>query len=243
VIIDPYLSDHREAELPPPLDQPRATRAPLDPAEIDSADLILCTHDHFNHFDAPTLRSLRDASPTATLLCPNACIERADDLDWPGSRVAGMSAGDAITTRGLRISAFEVAHGEEEKVRGHERFLGYVVHGTDLTVVHVGDGRATKKLAATIRSYKPDVVFLPISGHTHERRAVDVAGSMSAAEAVELAVEAGAPLVIPMHYDMFPANADPTALADFERYAQESGLPARVAQVGELVVIEGVEPW
>ena len=242
VLIDPCLSNHCEAVLDRPFDHRRATRAPLDPAEIESADLILCTHDHLDHFDVPTLRSLRDASPASTLLCPNACIELADNINWPGSRIAGMDAGDTISIKGVRISAFEVAHDEVEKVNGHERFLGYVVRSADLTLVHVGDARATPELADTIRAWDPDVLLLPINGRTPARQAMGFAGNMNATEAVELAIDAGAALVIPMHYDMFPQNTDPEALADFQEQAAAAALPVRIADVGELITIEGADP-
>ena len=241
VIVDPYLCDGAEAGSSARPARPHAARAPLDPAEIDCADLILCTSGHFDHFDGPTLRLLRDASPSATLVCPNLCIERTDDLGWPGSRVAGMSDGDVIMTRGLRITAFEVA---SAKLEGHrdERWLGYAIHAGDLTVVHVGNGRATRKLAARIRSLRPDVAFLPISGNGRRERTDGVAPGMSAAEAVELAVEAGTCLVIPQRYDVFTAGGGQAALAEFERHVAEAGLPARTARVGELIVIEGVQP-
>lgn len=242
VMIDPYLSNHCEAVFARPLDHRRRTRAPLDPAEVESLDLVLCTQDHPDHFDPPTLRSLRDASPSARLLCPNACIELADGLDWPGSRIAGMDTGDVITTDGLVISAFEVAHRRTDAVHGHARFLGYAVRGGGLTLVHVGDARATTSLAATLRALRPDVVFLPINGPGGRHRRQGQVANMTAAEAVGLAVEAGAMLAIPLHYDMFAQSTDPAAVEDFVRCAREAELPVRVTAVGEVVHLEPAGP-
>lgn len=239
VLIDPYLSNHCEAVLPRPFDHRRATRAPLDAAELEGIDLVLTTHDHLDHFDVPTLRSLRDASPASTLICPYACLELADHTDWTSTRVAGMDDDDTLWMHGLRITAFEVAHDEVEEVEGHARFLGFVIRSADLTVIHVGDARATTALEHTLGAWSPDLVFLPINGRSPERQEQGFAGNMSAAEAVELASSAGTGLVIPMHYDMFMQNTDDDALATFEQLAARANLGVRVAAVGETITVEG----
>lgn len=237
VYLDLYLSNHCEAVLPRPFDHRRATRAPLDPAEIVDADLILCTHDHLDHFDVPTLRSLRDASPRAVLVLPHAAATLAADLDWPSERIIPMDAGDRVTVAGVTIDAFAVAHDEPETVLGHDRFLGFAVRSGGVTIVHVGDARATPELVDAVRQADGDVVFLPINGRSPQRAALGFAGNMSAVEAVELAIAAGAAHVVPMHYDMFPQNTDTDAVAVFESTAGRHGLSVEVVRIGEPIVV------
>lgn len=242
VVIDLYLSNHCEAVLPRPFDHRRATRAPLDPAEIVDADLVLCTHDHLDHFDPPTLRSLRDASPRATLVLPHAAVPAAHDLDWPADRIIGLDAGEGATVAGVEIRAFAVAHDEVEFVDGHDRFLGFALTAGGVTVAHVGDARATPDLAAALRATGCDLALLPINGRSPERAALGFAGNMNAEEAVALAHEAGVPRVVAMHYDMFPQNTDLEAVAAFEAAAARAGLPVDVLPVGAPLDLHPTDP-
>lgn len=237
VYVDLYLSNHCEAVLPRPFDHRRATRAPLDPAEITDADIIVCTHDHLDHFDVPTLRTLRDASPRAVLVLPHAAASLAADLDWPQERIIGLDAGESVTIAGVTLDAFAVAHDEPEFVFGHDRFLGFAIRGGGVAIAHVGDARATPQLAESLRESDCDLVFLPINGRSPERAAMGFAGNMSATEAVGLAVDAGAPHVVPMHYDMFPQNTDTGAVAVFESTAGRQGLSVEVVRIGEPIVV------
>ena len=75
VYVDLYLSNHCEAVLARPFDHRRTTRAPMDPAEIRDADVVICTHDHLDHLDVPTMRTLASASPDAVVVAP--CDGRA----------------------------------------------------------------------------------------------------------------------------------------------------------------------
>jgi L-ascorbate metabolism protein UlaG (beta-lactamase superfamily) len=83
-------------------------------------------------------------------------------------------------------------------------------------------------MAARLRKFAIDVALLPINGRAPERR---VAGNLNAREAVALAQEIGARLVIPCHYGMFTFNtADP---CEFTETAEAIGQPYRVLRCGE----------
>lgn len=237
VYVDLYLSNHCEAVLPRPFDHRRATRAPLDPAEITDADIIVCTHDHLDHLDPPTIRTLRDASPRAVLVLPHAAANLAAELDWPQERIVRVEAGESVTIAGVTLDAFAVAHDDVEFVLGHDRFLGFAIRGGGVTIGHVGDARATPELADALRRADCDLVFLPVNGRSPERAAMGFAGNMSATEAVDLAIAAGAPHVVPMHYDMFPQNTDTDAIAVFESTAGRQGLSVEVVRIGEPIVV------
>lgn len=67
-LLDLYLSHYCQAVLPPPFDHQRETRSPHDLPEIGDADLVLCTHDHLDHLDPPTVRTLSVSSPDAQVV-------------------------------------------------------------------------------------------------------------------------------------------------------------------------------
>ena len=216
VLVDAYLSNHCEAVLARPFDHRRLTAAPFDPAQFTFADVIACSHDHLDHLDVPTIRSLADASPNAVLLVPLHAVPTVLALDWPADRVIGTRAGDVMTIAGLTITAFAVPHEtyDEDPVTGNP-YQGYCFATADISVAHVGDSRADDALCSVLAELHPDLLCLPINGRDETRAAMGFAGNMTAEEAVELAAGAGATQVLPMHDDMFAQNIDDDARSRF----------------------------
>jgi L-ascorbate metabolism protein UlaG (beta-lactamase superfamily) len=103
-------------------------------------------------------------------------------------------------------------------------------------VYHSGDTRWHEELPGLLREAKPDVVLLPINGAQTGR----VAGNLDGREAARLAVESGAQLVIPHHFDMFEFNTASPAL--FEAECQRLGQNFRVLRCGESWEPEGLQP-
>ena len=95
-------------------------------------------------------------------------------------------------------------------------------------VHHSGDTVLYDGMADVLRRWTIDVALLPINGSAPERR---VAGNLNGIEAVTLAREIGARMVIPCHHDMFTFNtASPDA---FVAEAERAGQPHRVLRNGE----------
>lgn len=233
VYIDLYLSNHCEAALPRPFDHRRALRAPLDPAEITDATLILCTHDHLDHLDRPTMRTLRDASPQSIAAAPAGALSTLRALDWPPQRLIGTVDGTTFSVAGVQIECIAVAHDEYERDVAASVFQGYVLRLGDITVAHVGDARLTDELIKTVRAHRPDVLLAPINGRSIERKAMGFAGNMNAEEAVELSARVDAGLLVPMHCDMFPQNTDEDAVGRAEDAAEWWNVDLARVTVGE----------
>lgn len=242
VAVDLYLSNHCEAIVPRPFDHRRMTRAPLDPAELEAIDIVISTHEHPDHFDVPTLRTLQSASPRSILVTPASVTPLAAQLDWPESRVVGTNGDERFEIGGVEIEAFGVPHEEYEvdPKLGH-RYQGYAIRQGGISVAHVGDARADHELGERLRQIQPTVVCLPINGRDADRAEMGFAGNMNAEEAAELARDSGAHLVFPMHDDMFEQNIDREARDRFTR-AMQSATPhiirPRVGD-GALVSAEG----
>ena len=108
--------------------------------------------------------------------------------------------------------------------------MGYVIRFGSFNIYHSGDTLLYEGLDVLLKPFKIDIALLPINGNVPSRR---VAGNMDAEEAVWLAKEIGAALVIPHHYNMFAFNtADPGA---FAAAASREGQSYKVLQLGENV--------
>ena len=236
VLVDAYLSNHCEAVLPEPFDHRRLTRSPLDPTDLALVDIIIVTHDHLDHLDVPTLRTLA-RYPSSTVIAPAAAAPTLRDLGWGEERIIATAAGGTVTVHGLTVDAFAVPHDEFDHSEQHGApYQGFVVSDGSFSFAHVGDARDHVTVREVLRSARPDVLFLPINGRNEHRAALGFAGNMTAEEAVDLSAEVGPASVVPVHYDMFAQNIDQNALQHFVTAAHTRNVPHAVLDVGERVI-------
>jgi L-ascorbate metabolism protein UlaG (beta-lactamase superfamily) len=90
---------------------------------------------------------------------------------------------------------------------GEYRFLGYVIEIGGVRIYHAGDTIRYDGMAERLRELAVDVALLPINGRSPEREAQDLVGNLSAAEAADLAADAGIGAIVPMHYELFARNS------------------------------------
>jgi L-ascorbate metabolism protein UlaG (beta-lactamase superfamily) len=103
-----------------------------------------------------------------------------------------------------------------------------VVQAGPHTLYHSGDTVCYPGMTEALGHWPIDIALLPINGRDPAR---GVAGNLSGPEAVQLAQDIGAGLVVPCHYDMFEFNT--VSPAEFIAAAEQAGQPYRVLQNGE----------
>ena len=93
----------------------------------------------------------------------------------------------------------------------------------------------TDGLRAALAPLRIDVALLPINGRTHYREADGLVGNMDERDAVALATEIGASMLVPIHWDLFEGNTEwPGRAVDA---AVEAGAPLHV------VTLRRGVPW
>jgi L-ascorbate metabolism protein UlaG (beta-lactamase superfamily) len=209
VVVDPWLSPHEDRLTPPP---------PLELA-ADGVDVLLVTHEHLDHLDVPFLPDFLERSPRAPVVMPAPLATFVDGV-VPADRLVLVQPHDALEVAGVAIRVTpaihgvmpEDAYGDGSAIGGRPRFVGYLL-GSERRVYHAGDTILTEDVAAAIQSRDVDVALLPINGRDAEREARGIVGNMDAAEAVELALRAGASVLVPYHWDGFAGNTVPPGTA------------------------------
>jgi L-ascorbate metabolism protein UlaG (beta-lactamase superfamily) len=205
LMVDPFLAPHDGREY----------ESGLTPADATGVDLVLCTHEHVDHFDAESAPAIAKASPQATFVVPTPIVDMVTEAGIPPDRVVGMQPGDPIELAGVRIRAVPAMHGVtmedaygfgERLSGGGIRFLGYVVDAGDVRMYHAGDTIHYAGMEGALRALDIDVAMLPINGRDAEREARGIVGNLSEREAAWLATAIGAGTVIPMHFDLFARN-------------------------------------
>jgi L-ascorbate 6-phosphate lactonase len=213
ILIDPFLSE-LDGRLYAP---PEARRVGT------GVDWLLITHEHLDHLDPDSIRALAALSPGASLAVPSALAERAAELA-PELDVVAVHAGQRFGI-GAHVEvhvmpawhAVEVDDGYSDGrgIGGLERFVGYVITAADISLYHSGDTLVTGGLRSALARERIDVALLPVNGRDHFREAAGVVGNMDGRDAVQLAEEIGAEILIPMHWDLFAGNTvNPGAAVD-----------------------------
>ncbi len=156
----------------------------------------------------------------------------ADRLSVDAARITGVERESPLTHGPFRLHVIPAAHNvREQDAAGHERCIGLVIEVGGNVIYHSGDTLWYPELVSELAQWNIDVAILPINGNDPAR---GVAGNLDAHEAVDLALQIGANLMIPCHYDMFTFNTvDPQVCVS---YALTRGQPIRQLALGQQMV-------
>lgn len=188
--VDPCLSDLNG--------RTRLLESPLDPGQVQNADLILCTHKHASHMHPGTLGPMLNASSRARVVLPKSAAGHAHAIGVPYERMTTTDSDLRVEyfKGGLygRVYSVPSAHPELDWTPlGGYPHLGYLIRFAGFTIYHAGDCRRYEGIVDRLRPYNVSAALLPISGEQN----------FEISEAAQLAEDIGARWLVPMHYGTF----------------------------------------
>ena len=182
----------------------------VDPYRVEAgppADLILITHDHFDHFSRDDI--VRLATEGTTAIGPATVTEQLK------GRTLSMTPGDVVEVAELEIRALPAYNTNKVDSSGkpfHAReagWLGFVLRDGARRIYHSGD---TDVIPEMDQAAGVDVALLPVSG-TYV---------MSPLEAAEAARRIDPAVAVPMHWGtVIGSEADARAFAEAAPVAVE----------------------
>jgi len=153
----------------------------IDPYQInetETADIVLITHEHFDHYSPDDLKKIQ-GEKTIIVTTPTT-----------GEKISGnvktIKAGEVINIEGIEIKAVPSYNTNKEFHPKNSDKVGFIVTIDGKSVYHAGDTDVIPEM----EDIKADIALLPVSG-TYV---------MTAEEAVKAAEMIKAKYVIPMHY-------------------------------------------
>ena len=188
IVLDPYLSTIVEdiknyRRLTPPVMSPDDLRA----------DLLFCSHNHFDHFDPVTVAAIVKNCPECKIYGPASVPERVAKENILILNFNILQPGNSFESGNFKFRALPARHSDPKA-------LGLLIEKHDLRIYFSGDTLYYPELSEEIKHLTPepiDLALLCINGQ---------GGNMNASEAAHLASELNVKLTIPSHYGMFAEN-------------------------------------
>jgi L-ascorbate metabolism protein UlaG (beta-lactamase superfamily) len=195
----------------------------IDPYRTDGgpeADLILITHDHFDHFSPDDLRLI--TGENTHLVGPATVTEQ---LKGAATAIAPGERAEIIGLEITAVAAYNTNKLDSDDKPFHPReagWLGYVIEARGRKIYHSGD---TDVIPEMDQAAGVDVALLPVSG-TYV---------MTALEAAEAARRIAPGIAVPMHWGTVIGSR-----ADAEQFAEHASVEVRIPEKdGEAIGAQG----
>ncbi len=229
---------------------PKRVAQPAWPLEqLPPIDLVLISHDHYDHLDVPTLRLL-DAAHRPRVIAPLGLKKLLTEA-MPQSSVSEHDWGERVAlAQGAWLHVEPMAHGSGRTPFDQMQTLwaAYVIEAAGMKMYHAGDtgyagGRYFREVAK--RHGPLDLAILPIGAYEPVDFMAD--SHMSPSEAVQALIDTGARQGMAHHFDTFQLGFEAFGAAGAEllKAMQSSGLPLQrmiVPIIGQAVVVKPTTP-
>jgi L-ascorbate metabolism protein UlaG (beta-lactamase superfamily) len=171
------------------------------------ADIILISHEHYDHFSKEDVAKLR-TDATVIVTTPVVAGQLTGD-------VRAVQPGDTVTVKGIKIDAVAAYNIDKFRSPGipyhpqADNKLGFIVEVDGVRIYHSGDTDPIPEMA----NVKTDIAILPVGGKF----------TMTAAEAVQVVRVLKPKIAIPIHYGDIVGS-----IADAEQFKREAPFEVRI---------------
>lgn len=135
ILVDPVLDN----AAPFPGINPRYSSSPITRQELPEIDIVLLTHDHYDHLEARTMKYLKNRD--IQFIVPLGVGARLEGWGISAGKITEMAWEENITISSLRITATSGIHysGRSGKDKNKTLWAGYVLQGKEKNIFWCGD--------------------------------------------------------------------------------------------------------
>ncbi len=150
ILVDPVFGT---ASPIPGINRAFAGTDALSAEDLPPVEVLLITHDHYDHLDRDTVRALRER--VGRVVCPLGVGAHLERWGYPAEQISELDWGEQIRLPGLSINAHTAYHysGRQFNTRRRALWASYVVQGHGRTIFLGGDSGYATHFAAIGRQY------------------------------------------------------------------------------------------
>jgi L-ascorbate metabolism protein UlaG (beta-lactamase superfamily) len=206
ILVDPIFS---ERASPVPFAGPkRIAPIPVDIPDLPPIDVVLISHNHYDHLDEDSVRRLAAMTPGPRFLVPLGLkawfagigIGNVEEMDWWQSVRAGPATITFVPTQ----------HWSRRTLIDRDQTLwgGWSIDGEGLRVIHLGDTGYSRDFRDIGERLGPfDLALIPIGAYAP--RWFMGAKHLDVPEAIQVRADLRARRAIGIHWGTFPMADDP----------------------------------
>ena len=206
VLIDPVWSEYTS---PVPRFGPRRLHGvPASLPELGALDVVLLSHDHYDHLDRPTVTELADRTD-AVFVAPLGVGAHLRSWGVPAERVVEGDWEDVVQVAGLTLTCLECRHFSGRSFRRNTtQWAAWKVAGPEHAVYVGGDTGPSGAHARTGDEHGPfDLTLLPIGAYADLWPDIHTTPEQAVAAHVDL----GGSVMLPIHWATFVLGFHPWA--------------------------------
>lgn len=228
ILIDPVF----ENASPVPFTMPRYQPAPIKIEQLPHIDVVLITHDHYDHLEADTMRYLADKA--THFITPLGVGSRLQSWGVPAEKITELGWTDSVERNGIKYTAERTNHYSARWFNDRNKTLwaAYILESAGKKLFWSCDGGYDKHFFEYGKKYGGfDAAFVEIDAanagwpYTH----------MSPEQAIQAVQDLQAKIFLPIHWGVFDLGVHPwdESIKKTAQLADEQGILLVAPKLGE----------
>ncbi len=233
ILTDPVFSKY--ATFIPPFGPKRLVAPGLKIEDLPPIDVIIISHNHYDHTDVRSLKKLAKISPNTRVIIPlqngrtvnRAKFNNVTEVDWF----------ETVKTDGLSFTAVPAVHSSKRWIADDNKALwaGWSINTGRQKIYYAGDtgaGSFIHEIRKRLGVHR--TAFIPIGAYSPVE--LEEGHHVTPEQSVAIARTLGASHAIPMHWGTFAQSPEPIAEQRSRFLAASSkGLSPHLMKIGQTI--------
>lgn len=186
----------------------RVTPAPFEISDLPIVDVVLISHNHYDHLDRTSIADLIAYQPSIKFFVPLGLAKTL--RKWGANDVTELDWWQTAMLNGIEIQPTPVQHWSKRSFfdRNKSLWAGWMVKWSDFSFYFAGDSGYSDDFKETAKRLgSPTIAAIPIGAY--EPRDFMKAAHMNPQEAVQTFVDLGAKYAFAIHWGTFKLTTEP----------------------------------
>ncbi len=186
----------------------RVTPAPFEISDLPIVDVVLISHNHYDHLDRTSIADLIAYQPSIKFFVPLGLAKTL--RKWGANDVTELDWWQTAILNGIEIQPTPVQHWSKRSFfdRNKSLWAGWMVKWSDFSFYFAGDSGYSDDFKETAKRLgSPTIAAIPIGAY--EPRDFMKAAHMNPEEAVQTFVDLGAKYAFAIHWGTFKLTTEP----------------------------------